>query len=66
MARIAPAGGTAQSTEVKIAMWASNCTAKFQIFVGSAVPEQRWLATTSQSVTTESHSFANGWLPLRS
>jgi hypothetical protein len=41
MARIARAGGTARSAEAKIAMWASNCSENFQIFMGSAVSEQR-------------------------
>jgi hypothetical protein len=40
MARIAPAGGTARSTEASTTMWASNRSAKFQIFLGSAVPKK--------------------------
>jgi hypothetical protein len=40
MARIARAGGTARSTESLTTIWASNRSQKFQIYVGSAVPEK--------------------------
>jgi hypothetical protein len=41
MARIVPAGGAARSTEAQTIMWASNRSAKLNIFVGSAFPEKR-------------------------
>jgi hypothetical protein len=56
MALIAPAGGTARSAEAQTTMWASSRSAKFQIFVGSAVPET-WDRATAQARTTESNNI---------
>jgi hypothetical protein len=60
IARIAPAGGTARSTEVQSTMWASNRLAKFRISVGSAVPGKGSSRPVTSQPHTESQNFTFG------